>query len=63
MATQRKTSSRTSRSRMGGKRSTSSRSSRGGSDSASAMVLQLVGGVVGDSLSESVSNLKNKVTE
>jgi hypothetical protein len=36
---------------------------RKGSESASSMVLQLVGGVVGDSLSETVSNLKNKVTE
>ena len=43
--------------------SRSSRGSRGGNNSASSMVLQLVGGVVGDSLSETVSNLKNKVTE
>lgn len=34
-----------------------------GNGSASSMVLQLIGGVVGDSLSESVSNLKSKVTE
>ena len=40
-----------------------SRGSSGGNNSASSMVLQLVGGVVGDSLSETVSNLKNKVTE
>ena len=32
-------------------------------DSSSSMVLQLIGGVVSDSLSESVSNLKSKVTE
>lgn len=47
-------------------RSTKSKSSpkrTKGKDSASSMVLQLIGGVVGDSLSESVSNLKNKVTE
>lgn len=38
-------------------------STKKGDDSASSMVLQLIGGVVGDSLSESVSNLKSKVTE
>jgi hypothetical protein len=32
-------------------------------DSASSMILQLIGGVVGDNLSESVSHLKNRVTE
>ncbi len=71
MAAQRKTRSRATRI-AGNGRNRSSRSrgsdsdsggSRGGSGSASSMVLQLVGGVVGDSLSETVSNLKNKVTE
>ena len=49
---------------MSAPRSTKSRSkSSKGSESASSMVLQLIGGVVGDSLAESVSNLKSKVTE
>lgn len=34
-----------------------------GNDSASSMVLNLIGGVVSDSLSESVANLKSKVSE
>lgn len=34
-----------------------------GNDSASTMVLQLIGDVVSDSLSESVSNLQSKVAE
>lgn len=63
----RSTGSRSGRGRSGNTSNESTggrgRGSRGGSNSASSMVLQLVGGVVGDSLSETVSNLKDKVTE
>jgi ElaB/YqjD/DUF883 family membrane-anchored ribosome-binding protein len=63
MATRQKSSkSRSTGARAGRGRSSGSSNSRGGG-SASSMVLQLVGSVVGDSLSETVSNLKNKVTE
>lgn len=49
---------------MSAPRSTKSRAKPSkGSDSSSSMVMQLIGGVVGDSLSETVSNLKSKVTE
>lgn len=57
-------SSSTTKNRMSNSRASNSRASaKSNKDSASSMVLQLIGGVVGDSLSESVSNLKNKVTE
>lgn len=58
-----KTRKSSSASRTTKSRTSNSRSSAKNKDSASSMVLQLIGGVVGDSLSESVSNLKTKVTE
>jgi ElaB/YqjD/DUF883 family membrane-anchored ribosome-binding protein len=58
-----KTRKMSSSSRATKNRTSTSRASGTKKDSASSMVLQLIGSVVGDSLSESVSNLKNKVTE
>lgn len=54
-----------SRTRSGGGSGRGGSSGRGssGKSSASSMVLQLVGGIVSDSLSESVSNLKTKVAD
>lgn len=46
-----------------GARRRNSESVGSGADSASSMVLQLMGNVVGDSLTETVSNIKNKVAE
>lgn len=58
MKTRKSASSRTAKSRTG--RASTKNSNK---DSASSMVLQLIGSVMSDSLSESVANLKSKVTE
>ena len=60
MATK-KSSTRTSSTKA--RSGSSKKGSAKGNDSASSMVLQLIGSVVGDSLSESVSNLRDKVSE
>ena len=58
-----KSSSKTRSSTRGGAGRTRTGRGSSGKDSASSMVLQLVGGIVSDSLSESVSNLKTKVAD
>lgn len=62
MAATKSSSNSRSPARGGAKRGRSGRGNSG-KDSASSMVLQLVGGIVSDSLSESVSNLKTKVAD
>jgi hypothetical protein len=58
-----KSSSKTRSSARGGTGRTRGGRGSSGKNSASSMVLQLVGGIVSDSLSESVSNLKTKVAD